>query len=83
MKDVGGGTDEYLATIILDVVRVLVSCVACVLLRRLGRRPLAVCSAACTGLSLLALAASLTTSLLGNITKVVFQRALLRGCRWC
>ncbi|XP_034238147.1 facilitated trehalose transporter Tret1-2 homolog isoform X3 [Thrips palmi] len=59
MKDVGGGLDEYVATIILDVVRVLMSCVACVLLRRTGRRPLAVLSAAVTGMSLLGLGAVL------------------------
>lgn len=59
MKDVGGGLDEYVATIILDVVRVLVSVVACVLLRRTGRRPLAVLSAAVSGTSLLGLAAVL------------------------
>ncbi|KAE8750361.1 hypothetical protein FOCC_FOCC002921 [Frankliniella occidentalis] len=59
MKDVGGGLDEYVATIILDVVRVLMSCAACVLLRRVGRRPLAVLSSAATGVSLMGLAARL------------------------
>ncbi|KAK3932867.1 Facilitated trehalose transporter Tret1 [Frankliniella fusca] len=59
MRDVGSGLDEYLATIILDVVRVLMSCAACVLLRRVGRRPLAVLSAAATGVSLMGLAARL------------------------
>lgn len=60
MKDVGGGLDEYVATIVLDVVRALVSCAACALLRRVGRRPLAVASSAAAGLSLLGLAALLT-----------------------
>lgn len=60
IKDVGGGMDEYAVTIILDVVRFAMSCAACVLLRRVGRRPLAVLSAVVTGLSLTGLAALLT-----------------------
>jgi facilitated trehalose transporter len=58
----GGAVDEYVAMGVLDVARLLMSLLTCVLLRRLGRRPLALVSAAGTGLSLLGLAAFLRFS---------------------
>ena len=50
-----GGMDKYMATILIDVVRLSMSVLACVLLRRVGRRPLALFSALGTALSLLSL----------------------------
>lgn len=47
-----GGLSEYTAMIIIDVVRVFMSIMACVLLRQVGRRPLAIFSATGTALSL-------------------------------
>ncbi|XP_059474759.1 facilitated trehalose transporter Tret1-like isoform X3 [Neocloeon triangulifer] len=58
-QTLGDGVDEYLAMAVLDVARLVMSLVTCVLLRRLGRRPLALTSAAGTGLCLLLLAAFL------------------------
>jgi len=60
LKDVAGSVDEYKSTIIIDTVRVLASAVACVLLRRVGRRPLAVWSTAGAAMTLLTLGALLT-----------------------
>ncbi|XP_026465694.1 facilitated trehalose transporter Tret1-2 homolog [Ctenocephalides felis] len=55
----GPSINEYLAMGIVDVVRVVMSVVACILLRRFGRRPLAVISGIGTSFSLLVLAAYL------------------------
>ncbi|XP_069699274.1 facilitated trehalose transporter Tret1-2 homolog isoform X2 [Periplaneta americana] len=59
LKDVGQGLDEYLATNIIGVVRVVMSLVACVLTRRYDRRPLAVVSCLGTAASLVGLGAFL------------------------
>lgn len=59
IRTIGPGINEYLAMIIIDLVRVAMSVVACVLLRRNGRRPLAAISGAGTAASLLGLSAFL------------------------
>lgn len=52
----GDGFNEYAAMLIIDVVRLVVSMIACILLRTVGRRPLAITSGAFTVLSLIGLA---------------------------
>lgn len=52
----GEGLNEYLAMIVIDIVRVVMSVVACILLRHYGRRPLAFVSGITTVLSLFSLA---------------------------
>ncbi|XP_060533153.1 facilitated trehalose transporter Tret1-2 homolog isoform X2 [Cylas formicarius] len=51
-QTLGDGVDEYLATIIIDVIRVIVSVVGCVVMRKYKRRPLAMVSGFGTFLSL-------------------------------
>lgn len=56
MKDtIGAEIDEYLATIVLDVVRLLMSIAACVFLTKYGRRPLALLSGVGTSACLIGL----------------------------
>ncbi|XP_023024324.2 facilitated trehalose transporter Tret1 isoform X1 [Leptinotarsa decemlineata] len=58
MKEtIGEGVNEYLAMLIVDTIRVLMSLVACVLLRKIGRRPLALVSGVGTSVSLLSIGA--------------------------
>ena len=52
---IGDGLNEYVAMTIIDLVRVLMSVVACILLRKFGRRPLAFISGTGTALSLVGL----------------------------
>lgn len=47
--------DEYVAMLIIDVIRVGVSLLACIILKKLGRRPLALISGTGTTISLLTL----------------------------
>lgn len=56
---IGKGINKYLAMIVIDVVRAIMSVVACVLLRRVGRRPLVLISGTGTTISLLGLSAFL------------------------
>ncbi|KAJ8956297.1 hypothetical protein NQ318_015033 [Aromia moschata] len=56
-QTIGDGVNEYLAMLVVDVIRVLMSILACVLLRRLGRRPLAIVSGVGTTLALFTLSA--------------------------
>lgn len=58
LKRVSPDLNEYHCTMALDVIRLLVSVLACALTKRYGRRPLAVVSAVGTCASLLCLAAS-------------------------
>lgn len=51
----GLGYNEYSVMLMVDVVRLIMSAVACVLLRRVGRRPLAIFSAVGTAFTLLSL----------------------------
>ncbi|XP_072382151.1 facilitated trehalose transporter Tret1-like isoform X1 [Diabrotica undecimpunctata] len=56
MKDiVGGGINEYLATLVVDIMRLVMSTVACVLLKTVERRPLALISGIGTFITLLTL----------------------------
>lgn len=54
-QTIGDGVNEYLAMIVIDVVRFVMSVLACVLLRTTGRRPLAAVSGLGTAVCLLAL----------------------------
>lgn len=57
MKEtIGEGLNEYLAMLIIDGVRFIVSILACVLLRKCGRRPLLMVSGVGTVISLISLA---------------------------
>jgi MFS family permease len=58
LKGVGSGMDAFLATNIIGLVRVVMSVVACILMRRFGRRLLAVCSSVGAAASLLGLGAA-------------------------
>lgn len=59
MKDtVGEDVNEYLAMLIIDTLRVVMSIAACVLTRKYGRRPMTLVSGIGTAASLLALAAN-------------------------
>ncbi|RZB45726.1 Sugar tr and/or MFS 1 domain containing protein [Asbolus verrucosus] len=51
-QTLGGNFDEYLAMLIIDGIRVFMSVFACILLKRLGRRPLAIFSGIGTFVSL-------------------------------
>lgn len=58
MQDtVGDGMDKYTSMLIIDAIRVAVSVLACVLLRKCGRRPLVIISGFGTTLSLFVLSA--------------------------
>jgi facilitated trehalose transporter len=56
-KTLGDGLNEYLAMLIVDVIRVVMSILACFLMRRIGRRPLALFSGIGTFTSLFLLSA--------------------------
>lgn len=43
-ETIGGGLNEYTAMLLVDVLRVVASLIACILLRKMGRRPLALIS---------------------------------------
>lgn len=72
MQDTLGadGMDKYTATILIDVVRLIMSTVACILLRRVGRRRLALLSTAGTALSLFGLTLYLHLSAKGVIANI-------------
>ncbi|KAG5873446.1 hypothetical protein JTB14_007213 [Gonioctena quinquepunctata] len=56
MKEtIGEGLNEYLAMLIVDIIRVFMSVLACILLRKIGRRPLAIVSGIGTSVALLVL----------------------------
>ncbi|KXJ73638.1 hypothetical protein RP20_CCG015385 [Aedes albopictus] len=52
---IGSNINEYLAMLIVDLVRVITSLIACVLLKMFGRRPLAMLSGTGTTISLIGL----------------------------
>lgn len=54
-KDSGAGLNKYLAAVILGIVRLVSTIVACVLCRRCGRRPLTMVSSIGCGISMLGL----------------------------
>lgn len=57
MKEtIGDGLNEYVAMLVIDVVRFFMSLVACILLRKCGRRPLLMVSGVGTVVSLISLA---------------------------
>lgn len=51
-QTIGNDFNEYLGMLIIDIIRVIVSIIACILLRRFGRRPLAIISGIGTFISL-------------------------------
>lgn len=57
LTDVGSGLDAFLATIIIGLVRVVMSFVACILARWFGRRPLSIISSLGAAATLLGLGA--------------------------
>lgn len=59
---IGGHINEYIATLIIDVVRLLASFIACIMLKKSGRRPLASISGAGTTICLLCLSLYLYVS---------------------
>lgn len=65
-----GGLDKYLATMLIDTVRLCISLLACVLLRRVGRRGLAMFSAIGTSVSLFGLTIYLHLSNKGSIPSI-------------
>ncbi|XP_061724604.1 facilitated trehalose transporter Tret1-2 homolog [Cydia pomonella] len=54
-KAVGTGMDHYVAMLVIDIVRVIMSVFACVACRRFGRRPLCFISGILTALSMIGL----------------------------
>lgn len=62
-----GGMDKYMATILIDVVRLIMSTLACVFMRQVGRRGLALFSAVGTAMSLFGLTAYLYLSARGSV----------------
>ncbi|XP_072945856.1 facilitated trehalose transporter Tret1-2 homolog [Epargyreus clarus] len=58
-KAVGKGMDHYMAMLIIDLVRVVMSIVACVICKMYGRRPLCMISGVCTSLSMIGLSSYL------------------------
>lgn len=58
-QTLGGHFDEYLAMLIIDTIRVFMSVLACILLKKLGRRPLAIISGTGTFVSLFVLSSFL------------------------
>lgn len=57
-ETIGGGLNEYTAMLVVDSVRVVASLIGCILLRTIGRRPLALISGTGCTISLISLAAS-------------------------
>lgn len=90
------GLNEYLAMLIVDLVRVFTSLLACVLLRSVGRRPLAMASGIGTTVSLIGLSIFLyfqtsiplyrnysSLSLIFLISYIVFVGIGLFPLPWC
>lgn len=61
-KTLGQGLDEYLAMLIVDLIRVIMSVVTCVIMKKIGRRPLALLSGVGTFSSLFLLSGYTFTS---------------------
>lgn len=57
-ETVGGGLNEYTAMLVVDGVRVIASLISCILLRKIGRRPLALISGTGCTISLISLSVS-------------------------
>lgn len=74
MQDtIGDGLDNYVAMLIIDGIRVAVSVLACVLLRKCGRRPLAILSGFGSATSLFILSAFVyATTLDATLTRFSF-----------
>jgi len=97
MKEtLGSGINEYLAMILIDVLRVFMSVMACVLLRISSRRLLTICSGIGTTISLFGLALYLTIarycpelavyswpSLLFLVTYIIFISIGIFPIPWC
>lgn len=74
MQDtIGDGMDKYTSMLIIDTIRVAVSVLACVLLRKCGRRPLAIISGFGSATSLFILSAFIyITTLDATLTRFSF-----------
>ncbi|GAB0090315.1 facilitated trehalose transporter Tret1 [Sergentomyia squamirostris] len=94
MKEtMGNGINEYLAMIILDIVRTIMSVLACILLRHSGKRPLSIYSAFGTAFSIFGLSAFLLLAppnssyawvpLLFLISYICFVSVGLMPIPWC
>lgn len=73
-QTIGPAVNEYLAMLVIDGVRFVMSLVACVLLRTCGRRPLAFVSGFGTAASLLGLAAFLYANQMGGVKDDLLER---------
>lgn len=70
---VGDGLDKYTSMLIIDLIRVAVSVLACVLLRKCGRRPLTIISGFGSSTSLFILSAFIySTTLDASLTRYSF-----------
>lgn len=71
-NSIGGNMNEYVATIILDVTRLAASFVSCIVIKNVGRRPLAAFSGITTAASLFSLSAYLFCASMNESLKQLY-----------